>query len=439
MIKHLVLLSLFTLSLSHDQHHCIHDKMEKPSPGSVKPTHVQYNKNVIPAKTINAELSKKMRSLEKTSNAGGQRKPIRIHTEYNFLDNDADANLLKNIKETYMPAAVCTWSSTLSVNPVSSNLKFDRGCSSYWQVDGKPCAKFSDSPDMCGTEAIIASDWLNELTACTKQPGQECSTKSAGNGLPNTDYAIIVKATETQACIDSPQTLGYAHACRYDQYDRPILGFINFCPTAMKNTDASSAISTAEHELAHALGFSSSSFPYMREADGTTPRTARGSDGLPPVTSTVCWNGQTQTNERPAGSTTITRSTSRGNPNAFTMVTPSVKAATAKHFGCNSAHGGELENQPTGGGCTGSHWEQRLFDDELMAPISGGSVSVLSSITLSAFADMGWYTVNTSIAGDLGAFLFSLFLFSLFLSLSLFLFYKNLTYNFFKMYETYVI
>jgi len=82
------------------------------------------------------------------------------------------------------------------------------------------------------------------------------------------------------------------------------------------------------------------------------------------------------------------------------MVTPRVKAEAIKHFGCSTAIGAELENQPTGEGCWGSHWEQRLFQDELMAPVGSG-ISTLSSFTLAAFADMGFYSVNASMADEL--------------------------------------
>merc|ERR1711865_303995 len=104
--------------------------------------------------------------------------------------------------------------------------------------------------------------------------------------------------------------------------------------------------------------------------------------------------------QRPAASTTLKVSESRGNPNSFTLVTPSVKDAARKHFGCNTAEGVELENQPTGGGCWGSHWDERILHDDLMAPI-GGESAVLSSITLAAFSDMGFYNVNIDLSSRL--------------------------------------
>ena len=385
----LLLILLATPSLSHDHHDCIHDRIEKPHIHVKTTTQLSYRLNPI-GETVAT------RSLETTTNVGGARQPLRIHTEYKF---DAENDLTKKIKETFMPAAVCVWTNALRVNPVSTPLRFDRACGSSWQVDGKPCAAFAPGENKCGTDAILSENWMNELTACTTQPGEDCTTKKAGAGLPSTDFAIIVKATETTACQNSPDTLGYAYACRFDQYNRPILGFINFCPAALRASTDATATSTAAHEMAHALGFSSQLFPQMREDDGTTPRTPRGNDGQVVESSYTCADGA-QHDERPAASTTLVRSTVRGNPNAFTMVTPRVKAEAIKHFGCSTAIGAELENQPTGEGCWGSHWEQRLFQDELMAPVGSG-ISTLSSFTLAAFADMGFYSVNASMADEL--------------------------------------
>ena len=46
-------------------------------------------------------------------------------------------------------------------------------------------------------------------------------------------------------------------------------------------------LATAIHELIHALGFSSSSWPLFRNADGS-PMTPRGDDGAPLSTSYTC-------------------------------------------------------------------------------------------------------------------------------------------------------
>merc|ERR1712216_863728 len=52
------------------------------------------------------------------------------------------------------------------------------------------------------------------------------------------------------------------------------------------------------------------------------------------------------------------------------LVTPKVLEKVREHFNCPTLNGAELENQPTSS-CTivGSHWEQRIFMNEVMAPV----------------------------------------------------------------------
>ncbi|VDO86000.1 unnamed protein product [Schistosoma curassoni] len=58
--------------------------------------------------------------------------------------------------------------------------------------------------------------------------------------------------------------------------DRPILGYVNVCPGKLKIEYPENRYSLGifTHEIAHALGFSSSSFAFMRFPNGTerTPR-----------------------------------------------------------------------------------------------------------------------------------------------------------------------
>lgn len=78
--------------------------------------------------------------------------------------------------------------------------------------------------------------------------------------------------------------------------------------------------------------------------------------------------------------------------------TPRVLAEVRRHFACDTLEGAELENQDTGG-CVivGSHWEQRVFDGEVMVPVSGGGPpTYMSRVTLALFQDSGWYLVDFS-------------------------------------------
>ena len=80
----------------------------------------------------------------------------------------------------------------------------------------------------------------------------------------------------------SSETVAVATACQLeDSLDRPIAGNVNFCPSGVTNTVASSVLELAKHEATHALAFASTLFAYWRNPDGS-PRTARDSrSGLP--------------------------------------------------------------------------------------------------------------------------------------------------------------
>lgn len=83
------------------------------------------------------------------------------------------------------------------------------------------------------------------------------------------------------------------------------------------------------------------------------------------------------------------------------MVTPTVQEAAQNFFGCPTLAGAELENSVTFSGCEiqGSHWEQRIFNNELMAPVQR-HVMPISAVTLAAFQDSGWYVPDYSMADE---------------------------------------
>lgn len=88
-----------------------------------------------------------------------------------------------------------------------------------------------------------------------------------------------------------PTTLAFASHCQLeDTMDRPVAGNVNFCPEGIaRNVNGLQYISAVtKHELLHALGFSSSLFPFWHDSSGS-PRTAREGNRVPTVagTSTV--------------------------------------------------------------------------------------------------------------------------------------------------------
>ena len=151
---------------------------------------------------------------------------------------------------------------------------------------------------------------------------------------------------------------------------------------------------TITHELLHGLGLASSSWALFRQTDGT-PRTARGSDGWPVVTSNYACPDGSVGNVWVPSTNTLTIGSSNGEP-VVTLVTPRVAAVAKDMFECGTVTGARLENQPTASGaCWPSHWEQRDHMGEVMVAVSAHAAA-LSPLSLAVLEDSGENNINTS-------------------------------------------
>ena len=307
------------------------------------------------------------------------------------------------LRDTLLPAALSWIEQSLLVTPVAGWLRYGRWCSSRWG-DGT-CAAEGSLPtcghNPNGGDYTVPADLLDSLLVCTtcytNGECDGCANATAGSGVA-ADFVVFVSAVHTSDCADG-STLAYASTCQRDQNDRPVFGYANFCPDSL-STDPALWVtqkSTAVHELLHAIGFSSTSFSLFRFDDGT-PRTPRLADGLPADTTVTCHDGSSRTNVQ-VSSNTIVVSQARGTY-VTQLVTPRVRSVARDIFGCQTLAGAEIENQPTTYSCYGSHWEQRNFMNELMAPVSSHT-AVFSALTLAALEDSGWFTANYSQTGPL--------------------------------------
>ena len=121
-------------------------------------------------------------------------------------------------------------------------------------------------------------------------------------------------------------TLAYAGQCQTDQYDRPTVGFVNFCPHQISMAAAGTAsyetqLATAVHEIVHALGFSADRYAYFRNhANGGQPYTSRDASGVPNLGDLNLFGTG---NVKLPATTTFAQSTERGH-DVFKAVTPKV-------------------------------------------------------------------------------------------------------------------
>ena len=216
--------------------------------------------------------------------------------------------------------------------------------------------------------------------AALELPTDPCTTCSECTLLPSDNaaigYVLFVTVQPTDVCATSG-SVAQGTTCVRDQFDRPLVGHVNVCRSALEDASASTATlsNIFTHELVHALGFSAASWPLLRMRDGVTPRTPREVDGLPPSVPTVCADGTVQSLLAISNGTLRHSDTAADAPgvHVHTLVTPRLASVARDLLGCGGLDGVPLENQPatvvsTGrAACVGSHFEQRVFLHEMMA------------------------------------------------------------------------
>lgn len=316
--------------------------------------------------------------------------PLRVHVVYQFGTStlSTEQNFLKN---KLVPESVAFWESTLSVKRPAV-LRVEPFCPTFWETSPVICHSIT-TPAKCA-HINIDPPFLASIKYCTgPQPHLGCKNSPGGAGVA-ADYILYINSDDSELCgggsSGETSTLAYATSCKRDANDRPVMGYINFCPAKVDVTASEyhQQYKTALHELAHALGFASSSWAKMRTYDGDlrTPNRAKQQY--------QCRQGTTQEIEVP--STQTVKLVSHRGKDAHMMVTPRVMEISKQYYGCSTVEGAELEDEVPTSQCLGSHWDERTMYDELMSPVVQGHPegNRVSAFTLALFEDTGWYKAN---------------------------------------------
>ncbi|KAM8880957.1 ciliated left-right organizer metallopeptidase [Synchiropus picturatus] len=201
-----------------------------------------------------------------------------------------------------------------------------------------------------------------------------------GAGLPDTDFLLYLRIQTTDKCRAEPGVFAYAVHCQVDTSSRPVAGLVVICKDRLAAETYShlATVLAMIHELFHTLGFSKDLFATWRVCS---------SSQAPQLISVFV-----------AGCSHRGKVTHTDKFGQMRLFTPSVIAALQRHLASPELElGGPLENQDEAPGGVSSHWESRVLQGSIMAAmLEEPSTARIDPVTLAAFQDMGWYSVNLS-------------------------------------------
>jgi hypothetical protein len=174
----------------------VEDRMERSSTGvNGDPNHI------VPYENHPYDKSNRRQLQDTTAtNTTGKFQPMRIVFETKALDNIRDGSNAAKIdwfKSVVLPRTAAFWSKTLSVVPVSGNLK-------------------------------ISSAELDNRRYCGDSEFTEVPSEHISTGVKNADLILYVSGSDSS--IFCPRrTLAVAVPCNFDNFDRPTAGAVNVC------------------------------------------------------------------------------------------------------------------------------------------------------------------------------------------------------------------
>jgi leishmanolysin-like peptidase len=162
---------------------------------------------------------------------------IRIFPIYVDVDTDVTSEEKRNyVKSDLVPNGIKYLQNTLKVRRVQGSLRAKRDCLASFASGSLlgQCAQAASSTT-CGTvdgvDIKVPTTFLDELVV-KNSDGSVKTTLPAGVGAADADLILMVTVKpDASTCGDGVSgTIAYATSCQFDQCDRPVLGFINFCP-----------------------------------------------------------------------------------------------------------------------------------------------------------------------------------------------------------------
>ena len=322
------------------------------------------------------------------------RNPIRIHSHFQQFDSDFSQRDISTIKEC-VTIVLFYLQQLLSINSINRSLLLRRSaCARSW-VDGPnkgKCAfnRRDYSGEYCKGGFKIPDEHLEGFVVWQYNASEPQTFFRTGGGVRNADYILYVQAITTSECVmtnyktNRKSLIAYAAECKQGRYGlqvdrngRPLAGYINFCPSALKEAGINThkLILTIIHEVLHGLGFSKHYFSNFKDCSGVTSDSVCPSQRFPLY--------------RKIG-------------NYTRILTKNVVRQMQNHFLCyESDFGGPLEVKRhkyiKDSHYIQSHWDGKQMYGSVMSPSMGPpELTFVDPISLALLEDSGWYKVNYS-------------------------------------------
>ncbi|KAH8871406.1 Leishmanolysin-like peptidase [Schistosoma japonicum] len=331
---------------------------------------------------------------------------LRIHTHY-----DRSIKSLKNflhIKRDIIEVAANFWEEALllrRLHTTPSRLTLDRVCvngATKLMTFNNQLLTFCTDGCMEWTKCGPINIPVSHLNQCRFiYNGTSMISGHKGEGIYHANFILYISSLRTHRC-NTANVLGYAAHCQLEaNTDRPVAGYINFCPDTLSHqyNDKMRSLFVATHEILHSLGFSSSLFAFYRDKQNR-PLTPRDPTTFKPA---LGWYSGNNSHVY-QWSDNVVRTVNRTWLSAFgtfqklahIVVLPTVVRIARLFYNCPTLDGVELEDED-GAGVYLTHWEKRILENDLMTATYTNSFRI-SPITLAMMEDTGWYIPNYALS-----------------------------------------
>ncbi|CUE89945.1 peptidase, putative [Bodo saltans] len=294
--------------------------------------------------------------------------PLRLYFNLTLVQAGADPTQCTSVGQVIQPTTSCTAeciAHTCTASDIISATRFNQ----------------------CATQAFTdTSTFLGQRLCIVRTPGITYDHVSSITAEP-------IFRDLTLIAVQSTTVFG-------GNYSRGTVSNINFVASVITAALASSdeqcyltMYGYALHFAIHVLGFDRTQLSNWRHPSNPNLEYEAYNSTAYPYGPVMPWNSESASIMLPPSTRDLFNSSLVDGDHRVVLITPNVLAAARAHFGCPTLTGVQLEEL----GAAELHWERRVINYELMSTeFNMASRSPVSSLTLAALVDTGWYVLSTN-------------------------------------------